>query len=98
MTTALPSGTSSAYRLRSDVRFRRVADEGIVLVQDHNEVLGVSAVGIRVLELVDGKTGLEALVERLLSEFDVERERLEEDVRGFVAELVAAGVLVEGAG
>jgi hypothetical protein len=75
-----------------------VADEGIVLVQDHNEVLGVSAVGIRVLELVDGKTGLEALVERLLSEFDVERERLEEDVRGFVAELVAAGVLVEGAG
>lgn len=89
---------SPVYRLRSDVRFRRIADEGIVLVQDHNEVLGLSAVGMRFLELVDGRTSLQALVDRLLSEFEVDRERLDEDVRGFVFELVAAGVLVEGTG
>ena len=92
----MSNNTSPVYRLRPDVRFRRVEDEGIVLVQDHNEVLGLSAVGIRFLELVDGRTGLHVLVDRLLSEFEVERERLEEDVRGFVFELVAAGVLVEG--
>lgn len=82
------------YRLRSDVRFRRIEDEGVVLVQENNEVLGVSEVGIRFLELVDGRSGLDGIVEKLLEELDVERPRLEEDVNRFVGELVAAGVLV----
>lgn len=82
------------YRLRSDVRFRRIEDEGVVLVQDNNEVLGTGTVGTRLLELVDGKTGLDRIVDRLLQEFDVDRSRLEADVERFVGELAAAGVLV----
>lgn len=87
--------SSPVYRLRSDVRFRRVEDEGVVLVQENNEILGVSAVGIRILELVDGRTGLDGIVEGLLEEFDVERALLEEDVNRFIGDVVAAGVLVE---
>jgi len=82
------------YRLRSDVRFRRVEDEGVVLVQENNEVLGTGAVGVRLLELVDGRTGLDRIVDTLHAEFEVERPRLAEDVGRFVGELVAAGVLV----
>lgn len=89
------SGTPApVYRLRSDVRFRRIEDEGVVLVQENNEVLGTGAVGIRLLELVDGESGLDRLVDRLHEEFDVERPRLAADVERFVGELVAAGVLV----
>mgnify|MGYP003383422074 CR=1 FL=1 len=87
--------SSPVYRLRSDVRFRRIEDEGIVLVQGNNEVLGVSAVGIRLLELIDGGTGLDRIVGVLQDELDVERSRLEEDVDRFVSDLSAAGVLLE---
>lgn len=90
----MSDASSPVYRLRGDVRFRRIEDEGVVLVQENNEVLGVSAVGIRFLELVDGRSGLDGIVDRLLEEFDVERPRLEEDVNRFVGEVVAAGVLV----
>ncbi len=89
------SGTPApVYRLRSDVRFRRIEDEGVVLVQDNNEVLGTGTVGTRLLELVDGRTGLDRIVDRLLQEFDVDRPRLAADVERFVGELAAAGVLV----
>lgn len=91
----MSDASSPVYRLRNDVRFRRVEDEGVVLVQENNEILGVSAVGIRFLELVDGRTGLDGIVERLLEELDVERALLEGDVNRFAGELLAAGVLVE---
>jgi hypothetical protein len=80
-------------RPKSDVRFRRVAGEGVVLLQDANEVLALNEVGARILEHIGEGSTVPAIVERLLEEFDVEREALEADTSEFVRELLKCGVI-----
>ena len=97
--TSAPPGRPR-YRRVADVRYRVLDGEAVVLRQRAAEVLGLNRVGSRVLELVDGETGVPELLDRLADEFEVERATLEADVRVFLDELVAAGVLerVTGAG
>ena len=83
--------------LRKDVRFRRVADEGVVLVQEDGRVLGVNDSGARVLELMDGRRTLREIVDALGREVDAEKAAIETDVASFVARLREAGALVETA-
>ena len=83
--------------LRKDVRFRRVADEGVVLVQEDGRVLGVNDSGARVLELMDGRRTLREIVDELGREVDAERGAIEADVASFVVRLREAGALVEAA-
>lgn len=83
--------------LRQDVRFRRVADEGVVLVQEDGRVLGVNDSGARVLELMDGRRTLREIVDVLEREVDAERTAIEADVASFVARLREARALVETA-
>jgi hypothetical protein len=83
----------TVLRLRRDVRFRLVAGEAVILRQEAAEVMGLNAVGSRLLALVDGSRSLSAMVDVLESEFDAPRERLESDALGFARELVEAGVL-----
>ena len=90
--TSAPPG-SPRYRRVADVRYRVLDGEAVVLRQRAAEVLGLNRVGSRVLELVDGETGVPELLDRLADEFEVERATLEADVRAFLDELVAAGVL-----
>lgn len=81
--------------LRQDVRFRRVADEGVVLVQEDGRVLGVNDSGARVLELMDGRRTLREIVDVLEREVAAERTAIEADVAAFVARLREARALVE---
>lgn len=83
--------------LRQDVRFRRVADEGVVLVQEDGRVLGVNDSGARVLELMDGRRTLREIVDVLEREVAAERTAIEADVAAFVVRLREARALVETA-
>jgi hypothetical protein len=80
-------------RTRSDVRFRRVADEAVVLRQDAGEVLALNEVAARILELVGEGLTQDEIVDRLLEEYDVERPELEADTAAFVQELLDSGVI-----
>jgi len=79
--------------LTPETRFRAVDDEAVVLNQTTAEVLVVSAVGCRVLELIRDDGGVERVLDRLLAEYDVEKPVLERDVLAFLAEMVDAGTL-----
>ena len=81
------------FQLKSDIRFRSIADEGIVLRQDEGEVLVVNGVGVRVVELISEGTTLEQILTTLEGEYDVEPEQLRTDVMTYLAELEEAGVL-----
>jgi len=96
----------TGYRLASDVRFRKVGGEGVVVQQSAGEVLVVNGVGARVLELLDPRReegGLPAgrslgeLLQRLAEEYEAPRDRIERDVRGFLDEVTELGVVVAGA-
>ncbi len=84
------------FRLKSDIRYRPIADEGIVLRQDEGEVLVVNGVGVRVVEIISEGTTLEQMLMTLEAEYDVEPEQLRADVLAYLEELENAGVLETG--
>jgi len=79
----------------ADARFRKVDDEGRVYCRSRSEIVGLNEVGTRILELCDGATSFDTVIDRLEEEFDVDRETLAEDTAGFVTEMVELGILVE---
>lgn len=80
-------------RLRSDVRYRLLDGEAVVVIQGRAEVLGLNRVGSRLLALLDGRTQLQGALERLAAEYEVEPARLHDEVLAFGAELQEAGVI-----
>ncbi len=79
--------------LNSDVRWRLVDDEAVVLVQECSEILVVNRLGARILEMLDGQHQAMALVDILFTEEDVTREQLQADVFSYLDELSEAGVI-----
>jgi hypothetical protein len=83
----------SVFRRRSDVRYRIVGPEAVVVRQSVPEVLVLNGVGARVVETIDGTLTVGALVSALAGEYAVEREILERDVVAFLGELAEGGVI-----
>jgi hypothetical protein len=69
---------------------RVIGGQAVVITIDHNQVHVFNEVGTRVWELCDGRS-LDAIVDEIVSEFEVERARAVRDVRTFVERLVAVG-------
>jgi hypothetical protein len=83
----------AVFRRRSDIRYRIVGPEAVVVRQSVPEVLVLNGVGARVVERIDGTLTVDALVTALASEYDVERETLERDVIAFLDDLAEGGVI-----
>ena len=83
------------FRRRSDVRFRTVGGEGVVLRQEAREVLVVNETGARVLELLDGRRDVAAVHAVLAAERVAAAGAVRRDLDDFLTELVEAGVVEE---
>ncbi len=91
--TPRASEPRTRWRRASDVRFRVVGDEGVLVRQSSGEAIVVDEIGAKILELLrEGQTAGE-LVRRLETEYEVEPRRLAEDVDRFLDELLEAGVV-----
>jgi len=88
------------YQRSSEVRYRILAGEAVVVRQDVAEVLVLSEVGARVLDLLDGKRTLADVRDLLLVEYEVEQAQLEQDLDEYIHNLKDAGIIhsSEGAG
>jgi len=84
---------STVFRRRSDVRYRRIEGEAVVLRQSAAEVLVLNEVGASVLDLADGERSVGEWIEALRSEYDADPETLTHDVLTFAGELEEAGML-----
>jgi len=84
---------TAVFRRCSDTRYRNIGGEGIVVRQRASEVLVVTAVGARVLDLLDGATPVSVLLTALGAEYDVDRSTLESDTEGYLRDLLEAGVI-----
>lgn len=78
-----------------DLRYRQVLGEGLAIKQSTAEVVGFNEVAARVVELIDGETSIESMIEKLMSEYNVDRDRLEADVLAFLGRLIDLGVVAE---
>jgi Coenzyme PQQ synthesis protein D (PqqD) len=77
---------------------RRIADETIIVpvvngVGDLDAIFTLNAVGSHIWQLIETPTTVAALVEAIVQEFDVPRERAEHDVPEFLDRLAEAGLI-----
>ena len=87
---------ATIYRRATDVRYRILDDEAVVIRQRAGEVLGLNALGARLLDALDGERSVGAIVADLAADYTVERSELESDVLEFFAELAASGLIEAG--
>ena len=81
------------YQRSSEVRYRIVGDKAVVVRQDLAEVMLLNEVGARVLDLLDGNRTMAEIERLILSEYEVEQIKLEEDLRRFMGDLERAGIV-----
>ena len=84
---------TTPLRRRSDVRFRHIPPETLVIRQAGPEVLVLNGVAGRILDLLDRGATAGELVARLGDEYSGDAGVIEREAMAFLDELVAAGVL-----
>ena len=81
------------YERSSEVRYRILEGEAVVVRQDVAQVFVLSEVGARVLELLDGKRKLIAVRDLLLLAYEVDEAQLEQDLNKYINRLKEAGII-----
>ena len=77
----------------ADVMLRKVGDESILLDLKTERYLGLDDVATRIWEVVTTAGSIQSAYDALLIEFDVDPERLREDLDEFVQVLLQLGLV-----
>jgi coenzyme PQQ synthesis protein D (PqqD) len=77
----------SVIKLRDDVMWREVDGEIVVLDKRTWQYIGINQTGATLWTTVVGGASRDQLVDRLLDEFEVDRETAEQDVASFLETL-----------
>lgn len=80
-------------KLISDQASTSVADERVILHLEKGVYYGLDAVGSRIWSLLDEWRPLTEIRDRILEEYDVERERCETEILAFVRDLAEHGLI-----
>jgi hypothetical protein len=83
----------NSLRLASDVRYRVIGGEAVVVCQNTAEVLVLNALGARILGLLEKGRVPDEIRTTLLNEYDVEESKLNDDLDTYLKELLEAGVI-----
>ena len=81
------------FTVPDDVLFQEVSGETVLLDLESEQYFGLDEVGTRIWALLNEGQGVAAIVETLLTVYEVEREQLEADVRELLAALLDAGLI-----
>ena len=84
---------ATVLQRRSDVRYRKIEGEAVVLRQSAAEVLVLNEVGAAVLDLADGERSVGDWIEALAAEYEGDPATVARDVLAFAAEATEAGLL-----
>ena len=82
-----------AVRIPSDVMFRELQGEAVILDLTSSTYFGLDHVGTRIWQLCATHASLRAVCEAMQHEFDAPHETLQVDLLAFVDELVTKGLL-----
>jgi hypothetical protein len=83
----------TTVEISPQVLVRELQGESVLLDQESQRYFGLDEVGTRIWQLLSEGLGVEAVLDRLLEEYDVERSRLEEDLERFLAKLKDANLV-----
>jgi hypothetical protein len=89
----MPRQFSSRVTIAPDVMFRIIGDEAVILNLKSQLYLGLNPVGTRVWTVLQGSPSIEAAHACLLEEFDVEPERLRQDMDKLLDQMLEQGLV-----
>ena len=89
------------YKKSDSVVFRKIGNEFILVpirqdVGDLESIYTLNETGARIWELLDGKTKVSEIKERLVEEFEVLPEEAEKDLLEHLRQLDAIEAIIEG--
>lgn len=84
---------STSFKVASDVRYRVIGDEAVVVRQGEGDVLVLNEVAARVLQLAGEGLSQAEISSRVAGEFEAPEADIHGDVRRFLAELEELEVL-----
>jgi len=77
-----------------ETAYRAVKDEGgLVVLPDQSVVKVLNPVGSKIYSMLDGTNSVDQIVDAIVEDFEVDRERAAKDVEAFLDELEAEGML-----
>ena len=80
--------------LRASVDYRVLDDlSGVVVDADNGQAHALNPVGVAVIERCDGTLTVDEIVAEVSDVFDAPRDRIEQDVRQFLDDIGARGMI-----
>ena len=88
MATMLKLALTQKVSLAKDVLIQDLVQESVLLSLESEEYFGQNEVGTRMLSVLTESESIQAAYDVLLEEYEVEPERLQQDLLNFVEKLV----------
>lgn len=83
--------------LDENIRFRRVGDEGVIVDQRSAEVMVISEVAVRALELIRDTRSMRDVLAGITGEFEVSLDQARVDMEYFIGTLRSRSMLCKEA-
>lgn len=77
-----------------DIVWKKMGDEVVLLNPETGKYFGLNRVGSSFWSLVDGQVTVDQIIDRMLGEYNVERERIAADILELIGSLEARGLLL----
>ena len=84
---------SARVTIPGKVLLREVADEAVILNLNNEQYYGLDQVGTRFWIVLTTSASIQEAIDILLTEYDVDRATLEQDVRDLLSKLAAQGLI-----
>ena len=89
----MPRQSSSRVTSAPDVMLRIIGDEAVILNLKRELYLGLNPVGTRMWTVLQNAPSIQAAYESLLAEFEVEPERLRQDLDKLLDQMLEQGLI-----
>jgi Coenzyme PQQ synthesis protein D (PqqD) len=85
----------SFYEGASNVLFRCVEDEAVLLYVPSGTYYGLNTTGIMLWEAIQNKQSLLSVVDKILEEYDVDRTQVLDDLEALIQDLLGNKLIVK---
>jgi hypothetical protein len=89
----VPISNQQNITLAPDVLVQELSGESVLLNLDSEEYFGLDEVGSRMLSVLTGSASIQEASDRLLEEYDVEPEKLHQDLLELIEKMVDQGLV-----
>ncbi|MGB9600908.1 MAG: PqqD family protein [Myxococcota bacterium] len=86
---------TKTYRVNERVIYRVIEDEAAVVKPDDGSLIMLNETGTFILKNLKKAISIDKLTQKVLSEYDISREKAEKDVKQFIKLLLKEGIIVE---